>query len=316
MGYIFRQQVTRPVPAGAEVITRSGVRQARWRVRGKLRTADVRPNAAGADRIVSESRTWSARFRDAAGNLVTRSTGCRDRQAAEQTLARWEREVEQVRAGVLNPSDLDTARHSSTPLADHLAAYEESLYAAEVSDTYRANVLRAVRRVAEDCGVETVAGLTRGTVERWLADRIRDGMGARTRNYYRASVIAFANWCRDAGRLRGHDLDRLPKADEHADPKRQRRALTEAELLRLLSVAAERPLLDARTVRRGADKGQATRTLDPKVTDRLIALGRERVLIYKRRFQRVTPRSAACTGTSAFPWAVGHAGPSAGCRSV
>ena len=36
----------------------------------------------------------------------------------------------------------------------------------------------------------------------------------------------------------------------------------------------------------------------------------------QRRFQRVTPRSAACTGTSAFPWAVGHAGPSAGCRSV
>ena len=150
-----------------------------------------------------------------------------------------------------------------------------------MSDTYRTNVLRAVLRVAKDCSVNTVAGLTRGAVERWLGDHIRDGMGVRTRNYYRASVIAFANWCRDAGRLRGHDLDRLPKADEHADLKRQRRALTEAELLRLLSVAAERLLLDARTVRRGADKGQATRTLDPKVTDRLIALGRERVLIYK-----------------------------------
>jgi hypothetical protein len=42
------------------------------------------------------------------------------------------------------------------------------------------------------------------------ADRIDDGMSARTRNYYRESLVAFANWCRESGRLRDHDLDRLP----------------------------------------------------------------------------------------------------------
>jgi len=55
--------------------------------------------------------------------------------------------------------------------------------------------------------------------------------------------------------LTAHGLDRLPKADVRADRPRNRRALTEDELRRLL--AAERPLLDARTVHRGKRRGQA-----------------------------------------------------------
>src|SRR5262249_31116584 len=63
-------------------------------------------------------------------------------------------------------------------------------------------------------------------------------LGARTRNYYRESLVAFANWCVESGRLVGHDLARIPKADAKADPRRQRRALTEDELKRLVAVAA------------------------------------------------------------------------------
>jgi hypothetical protein len=39
MGTVFKKQTTRPVPAGAEIVTRGTGRVARWRVRGKLRTA-------------------------------------------------------------------------------------------------------------------------------------------------------------------------------------------------------------------------------------------------------------------------------------
>ena len=228
-----------------------------------------RPGAMGADRIVTESATYYAKFRDAGGTVVTRSTGCRDRKAAEQLLARWEREVEQVRAGVLDPKDLTSARRSSAPLADMLSAYDRSLAASEVSDTYRANVLRAVRRLARECRFASLADLDREAVEDWLATRAGEGMSARSRNYYRNSLVVFANWCRDSGRIREHDLDRLPRADERADPRRQRRALTADELTRLLAVAAERPLIEARTVRRGARKGEAYGDVRPEVADRL-----------------------------------------------
>jgi hypothetical protein len=63
----------------------------------------------GADRIVTESVTYFAKFRDADGLPVTRATGCRDRQAAEQMLQKWEREVEQVKAGTLDRKALNLA---------------------------------------------------------------------------------------------------------------------------------------------------------------------------------------------------------------
>ncbi len=73
----------------------------------------------------------------------------------------------------------------------------------------------------------------------------------------------------------------MPKADEKADPRRQRRALTAEELTRVLAVAAVRPMTDARTVRRGKRKGESYADLRPETVMRLIRLGRERALIYK-----------------------------------
>jgi integrase len=73
----------------------------------------------------------------------------------------------------------------------------------------------------------------------------------------------------------------VPKANEAADPRRRRRAMTEDELSRLLEVARRRPLLDALTVRRGKRKGEAVAELRPETHARLEAAGRERALIYK-----------------------------------
>src|SRR5207249_4264569 len=54
-----------------------------------------------------------------------------------------------------------------------------------------------------------------------------------------------------------------------------------AELLRLLPVARERPLLDALTIRTGPRKGERSANVRPEVRARLELLGRERALIYK-----------------------------------
>ena len=155
MGSVFRKSYTKPVPKNAEIIEKGGQRLARWRARGKLRTAPMTTGDDGGDRILIECRTYFAKYRDHTGNVVTRQTGCRDEQSARHLLSKWEREVEQIKAGTLDAHDLDTARKSSAPLEDHLVVYERSLVAAEVSDTYRGNVLRAVRKVAGDCGFKT-----------------------------------------------------------------------------------------------------------------------------------------------------------------
>src|SRR5687767_14952194 len=129
MGTVFRKQTTRPVPADAEITTAAGRRVARWRVRGKFRTAPVTKGIGGDDRILTESGTYFAKYRDADGKVVTRPTGCRDKQAAEQLLKKWEREAEQIKAGTLDRKALETALKGAAPLEEQLAAYERSLVA-------------------------------------------------------------------------------------------------------------------------------------------------------------------------------------------
>ena len=171
----------------------------------------------------------------------------------------WSAWVGQVKAGSLDPAAPAVARKADAPLDDHLAAYERGLVAAAVSDVYRANVLRAVRRAAADCGLTKLAESKRGPVEAWPAERADEGMSARGRNEDREGAVAFANWCREVGRLVTHDLATPPKADPRADPRRHRWALTEGELGRPLDVA----------------------TLSDATVGEPRAVGRERVLIDK-----------------------------------
>lgn len=56
--------------------------------------------------------------------------------------------------------------------------------------------------------------------------------------------MAFCNWCVESGRLSFNPLARLHKADEHGDRRRNRRALSEGEIGRLLKAARLRPIAE------------------------------------------------------------------------
>jgi len=110
---------------------------------------------------------------------------------------------------------------------------------------------------------------------------VQAGVSARTRNANQEALIAFGNWCVDSKRLTSNPFKGMPKANEDADCRRQRRSMTEEELTKLLEVARGRPLLDRTTVRRGKRKGEAYARLRPTTIARLEWLGRERALTYK-----------------------------------
>lgn len=284
MGTVFKKTFTKPLPGGAELFTRKGQQFATWKdAKQKTRKAMVTASKEGKPRILIESRTYIAKYRDGVGVVQTVATGCRDETAARQMLANLERQAERVRRGVITATEAAIGEHLSTPIAEHFAAYIASLEAAGTCKVYRANARRQLDRLAADCSFRRLADLNREAMERWLAARAREGMGARTRNTYLVSAICFANWCADANvrRIAGNPFDGIIKANERIDPRRQRRAMTEAELVTLLAVAGERPLLDALTVRRGARKGEQCAEIRPEVRARLEWLGRERSLIYK-----------------------------------
>jgi integrase len=282
VGTVFKKTYTKPLPLGAETFIRKGERFARWRDRrGKTRTAPLTNGEDGSERIAIESPVYVAKYRDGAGVVQTVSTGCRDETAARRVLAELERKAELVRSHVITAAEAAIGDHQAAPLAEHFDAFDEHHQAKGVTKIHREDTGRYLNRLAADCAFGTLSDLRRETLERWLALRTAEGMSARTRNAYRNALVSFCNWCVETSRLAANPFDAVPKANEKADPRRQRRAMAEAELVKLLAVARERPLLEALTVRKGPRKGERYADVRQEVRERLQLLGRERTLIYK-----------------------------------
>jgi len=282
MGTVFRKAWTAPLPPNAEIVVQRGKRLARYRMRsGKLRTAEVFTAADGRVRIRGETRSYIAKFRDAAGYWVERPTGCTDETAARAVLAQLQRRAELVKAGVITPEEDAASRHGAESIETNLDAWRDHLRLKGSTEHWYTQARRRVARVATDRGVKRLRDFTAATVERWLTDQTDQNMSAGTRNGYRQACVTFINWCVRAGRLTHNPLLAVAVADQRADTRRQRRALTEEEMARLLDAAQRRPLADAMTVRRGEAKGQAQAKLSAATQENLVRVGRERALIYK-----------------------------------
>ncbi len=284
MGTVYRKQTTRPMPKNAERFVRQGVTFVRWNDRSnRKRTARLITGKAGFERIAVESPYFVAKYRDGSGAVVEVSTGCRHEDAARRVLADLERQAELIRSGVVTAAEADVGRHQTTPIEEHVAAYITHLEASGTSGAHRKETRRLIRRVVADCGMSTLAALKRESLERWISSQTKSGMGARNLNAHRNAVASLAGWLADptVGRLPSNPFRGVAKANERADRRRQRRALTEDELGRLLAVATNRPLIDAETIRRGSRAGERYGNVRPQVRARLELLGRERALIYK-----------------------------------
>ena len=246
MGMILRKSYTMPIPPGAEITERDGRRVARWRLRnGQLRSAEVVvARKDGKLRVRGRSRLYMARYRDGSGEIVEVATGCKDEVAARAVLTQLERRAELIRSGLITPAEGDAADHANLPLARHLDAYERHLRA-KGGDPRRISMLRRrLQRLARDCRFSKLNRMSAGPVERWLVGQADLGMAPSTRNSYREAAICFGNWCCRTHRLTHNPFAYVPRADHKVDRRHHRRALTEAELIRLLTVARLRPLAE------------------------------------------------------------------------
>jgi len=280
------------MPNRSEIFSRKGNRCARWKdSKGKTRTALVTVGKDGQDRLLIEASTYTAKYRDGKGLVREVPTGCRDETAARGVLADLQRRAELIKAKVMTSAEDAIADHQGAPLGKHFASYGDSLKAKGVTRIHREDTLRYLERLASECSFQKLADLDRSRLETWLAiqamsklgesGKLRLGMSARTRNAYQGAMVAFCNWCIENRRLAVNPFAGMPKANEKSDQRRQRRAMTEAELISLLDVARRRPIVDAMTVRRGEHKGKAYAKLSDQTKDRLEWVGRERALIYK-----------------------------------
>ena len=285
MGTVYRKSATKSLPASAEVFVRQGNRFARWKdAKGKTRTAVVTTGVDGADRIVVEARTFTAKYRDGAGVVREVATGCRDETAARSVLADLERRAELVKAGVITSGEDAVAAHQAAPLSVHIDAFLErrtKRSPSGLSLRCLGNARQRLDRIATECNFKYLCDLRRESFDKWMKRSLEAGMTPSTCNEYRKEIVVFGNWCVQSSRLLSNPFAAVPKANVATKEARKRRSLTEAELIRLLDVARRRPLIEATTIRRGKRKGQTTANVRDDVRDELERLGRERALIYK-----------------------------------
>ncbi len=287
MAHVYRKTYTKPVPIGAEFFTRRGARMVRWTAaNGKTKMARVTvpetgPNA-GTERLLLESATYTARYKDQDGILREKPTGCRELVNANRVLADILKHVEQAKAGVLTKAELAQADHQKAMLAEHFARYEEHLHGKGVTEQRVRTVRQRFNAIADWAGWTHLADLTGEDLERFLRHQAEDQqMGAGSRNGYREAAVAFANWAKRTKRLPENPFDDVPKADANVDCRRCRRAMSEDELRRLLDAAQRRPLHEALLIRRGKRKGELGAKVSEARRERLTRLGRERAMIYK-----------------------------------
>ena len=282
MASVFKKTATKPLPAGAKIIVRKEQRFAEWiDAKQKRRTAPVTVGNDGTDRLVITARTFTAKYRDGSGIVREVATGCRTEDAARAVLTDLEKRADKVRSGLRSAAEDAVIDHQGTPLVEHVAAFLEHQTAKGITRVQLDNTRSRLRRVADECGFRRIADLHAVALEKWLVARQAEGMGAATRNGYREAWVTFANWWARNGRLLSNAFADVPKADSKADRRRQRRALTEDELRRLLNVTRRRPGIDAMMIRRGKRNGEAVAELREETRRRLEMLGRERALIYK-----------------------------------
>jgi integrase len=280
MGAVYREQYTKPLPAGASISTRKGVKVARWKdAKGRQRTETVK-TIKGIDRIVCMAATYTAKYKDAAGVVRRIATGCRDEMAARSILGDLERRAVRVKSGILTSDEDAVALHQAKPLATHFADYLDHQRAKEVHPRRVADTESQLKRIAAECNFIAPTDLDALKLERWLTTQFGN-MSAATRNEYRAAIVGFCNWAVRNRRMLANPLANVPIANVKLNPQRKRRALTEQELTRLIHVARQRPLIEKMTIRRGANKGKLLANVQERVRTELECLGWERALIYK-----------------------------------
>ncbi|MFW6061796.1 MAG: tyrosine-type recombinase/integrase [Planctomycetota bacterium] len=284
MASLYKKTYPIDMPEGAKILTRRGRKIAQWTDgRGNVKTA---PLARDGKRMMYVSDVWYLRYRTAEGRERRISTGCRDRQAAGRVMADVLGELEKVRAGILTPEDVHASGHADRPIREHVEDYLEYLKVKTVrgrriSQTHRYNVRKQLHRLIDECGLQRIGDITRHRITRWIRQQTDAGTKApRTILKYRATLTAFCKWAAGESRLTVNPLIGLPSVTVDEE-RRCRRPLTMDEVQRLLQAAAERPLRDALTIRRGKRTGQLAAKVRPAQRERFRRLGRERALIYK-----------------------------------
>lgn len=165
-------------------------------------------------------------------------TGTTDQATSRDLANRLEAEARLIREGIIDPGEKKRREANNTPLGDHIESYRLELLAKGGTDKHATHVKGTLTRLLDGASIASVGDLAVERIQSALG-RIKVANSARTANHAMGAIKAFATWLENAGRIKEapKGLKLLKPYNEKADRKRVRRALTMAELDKLLAAA-------------------------------------------------------------------------------
>lgn len=230
---------------------------------------------ADGSRVEKVTEAWYIEYTDAAGRWIRRKAGVTKEQA-QDALRKAESDVLAEKNGL--PTQRVGAMACKELVTSYLAARR-----GHVARKQAVIVTQRIRAVLTGTRAYQLSELTPEKVERFLSTLAARGLSARSQNGYLQAIKGCLTWAVQARRIPYNQLDCVQKRSEHVKVH-LRRALTEADIGRLLIAAQEGPARRALNVYQNRPRKDGTykpASIPLAEQARLAEEGRNSVLVYR-----------------------------------
>jgi integrase len=159
---------------------------------------------------------------------------------AERIAAKIEEDVALTRAGVVDPRNAGYVAAGKLPVRRHVDDYLAHCKHVGQADRHILCKRGHLTALLHATRASRISDLDADAVGKHLRGLKEAGRSPRTCNAHRATIIAWMNWMVSVGRIPENRLEGIPTLDERKDRRRERRALLDEELTRLIAAARER----------------------------------------------------------------------------
>lgn len=172
-----------------------------------------------------EGGKYYGTYFDEKGKRKQRSTGCRDKRAAELILRQWETEAAKRRSGLIDMNAEKYRTESLRPFEDHIRDFGRHLRTGGTGAKHVERTAEVLRRIAAHAKFQTLADLTADGVTDYavcLADqttRFGTRTAPRTVHAHLTAAKSFTSWLTKGGKLVRDPLAGVRKPN----PKRRKR---------------------------------------------------------------------------------------------
>jgi integrase len=154
---------------------------------------------------------------------------------AEEILKRHVEGLEDELLGFGKPRAMRDA--AALPIGDMLTSYQSELVARGRGEKHANATFHGIERVCAECGWKRLGDVTAEGFGKW---RARQDMAPKTSNEYLAMLSAFFTWLERNGRWQTNPLKTVVKAETRGRQRRERRALSDDEITRLVQSSGRR----------------------------------------------------------------------------